>query len=52
MDLESFLERNRLAPIKGDAKLTPRETRAHDQFAREYAEQTRMIRDALLRSAK
>jgi hypothetical protein len=52
MDLESVLERNRLALIKGDAKLTPRETRAHDQFAREYAEQSRMTRDALMGSAK
>jgi hypothetical protein len=52
MDLESLLERNRLALIKTDAALTPRGMRAHDQFAREYAEQTRMTRDALLRSAK
>lgn len=52
MDLASLLERNRLVLIKGDAKLTPRETRAHDQFAREYAEQTRMTRDALMGSAK
>jgi len=52
MDLEFLLERNRRALIKPDASLTPREGRAHDQFAREYAEQTRMTRDALLGSAK
>jgi len=52
MDLEFLLERNRRALIKPDASLTPREGRAHEQFAREYAEQTRMTRDALLGSAK
>jgi hypothetical protein len=52
MDLKSVLERNTLALIKPDAHMTPREARAHDQFAREYAEQTRMTRDALLGSAK
>ncbi len=30
MDLEPLLERNRLALIKGDSKLTPRETRGCD----------------------
>ena len=52
MDLDFLLERNRLALIKPDPSLTPREKRAHDQFAREYAEQARMTRDALLRSGK
>jgi hypothetical protein len=52
MDLNSLLERNRRSLIKPNAALTPREARAQDQFAREYAEQTRMTRDALLRSAK
>ena len=52
MDLESLLERNRRSLTKPDPSLTPREQRAHDQFAREYAEQTRMTRDALLGCAK
>jgi hypothetical protein len=52
MDLNSPLERNRLPLVKTDAALTPRDARAHDQFAREYAEQTRMTRDALLGSPK
>ena len=52
MDLESLLERNRRSLIKPDPTLTPREQRAHDQFAREYAEQSRMTREALLGSAK
>jgi hypothetical protein len=52
MDLQHLLERNRLALTRADSSMTPRETRAHEQFAREYAEQTRMTRDALLGSAK
>jgi hypothetical protein len=52
MDLDLLLERNRLGLINVGAATTPRETRAHDQFAREYAEQTRMTRDALLGSTK
>lgn len=52
MDLNSLLERNRRSLIKPDAALTTREARAHDQFTREYAEQTRMTRDAFLGSAK
>ena len=47
MDLEFLLERNRRALIKPDASLTPREGRAHDQFAREYAEQLGRTREAL-----
>ena len=52
MDLDSLLERNRIALTRPDGPLTPREARAHDQFAREYAEQTRMTRAALLGTAK
>lgn len=52
MDLQSLLERNRRSLTKADPTLNPREQRAHDQFAREYAEQSRMTREALLGSAK
>lgn len=52
MDLESLLKHDSLAPIEPEAQMTPREARARDQFAREYAEQTRMTRDALLGSPK
>ena len=52
MDLESALEANRRSLIKPDPSLSPREKRAHDQFAREYAEQTRLTRAALHGSGK
>lgn len=52
MDLNSLLEQNRLSLLKADPSLTPREKRAHDQFAREYAEQTLLTRAALLGSSK
>ena len=47
MDLESLLDRNRRSLTKADLALTPRERRAHDQFAREYAEQLGRTREAL-----
>jgi hypothetical protein len=52
MDLESLLERNRRSLIEPHPSLTPSEKRAHDQFAREYAEQSRLTRAALLGPAK
>ena len=52
MDLNSLLNRNRRSLLTAPPALTPREKRAHDQFAREYAEQTLMTRAALLGSAK
>jgi hypothetical protein len=52
MDLEFLLERNRRSLIAPNPSLTARERRAHDQFAREYAEQTGLTRAALLGSAK
>jgi hypothetical protein len=45
MDLETLLERNRRSLIQPDRSLTPSEKRAHDQFAREYAGQTRRARE-------
>ena len=47
MDLNKLLERNRRSLIAADPSLSPREQRAHDQFARDYADQTRAVRDAL-----
>lgn len=47
MDLNSLLDRNRRSLVAGDPNLTPREKRAHDQFAREYAEQNLRTRAAL-----
>jgi hypothetical protein len=47
MDLESLLERNRRSLTKPDPSLTPREKRAHDQFARDYAAQSRLTRATL-----
>lgn len=52
MDLESLLGRNRRSLLAEPPSLTAREKRAHDQFAREYAEQTRLTRAALLGPAK
>ncbi|HEX5257362.1 MAG TPA: hypothetical protein VFW35_01130 [Sphingomicrobium sp.] len=52
MDLNSLPERNPPVPTEPGDSLTPREARAYEQFAREHAEQTRMIQDALLGSAK
>jgi hypothetical protein len=52
MDLETLLERNRRSLTRPDPTLTPREQRAHDQFAREYAEQSRMTRAAFFGPAK
>jgi hypothetical protein len=47
MDLNSLLHRHQLSLIAADRSMTPRDKRAHDQFARDYAEQIGMVRDAL-----
>lgn len=47
MDLNSLLHRHQLSLMKADVSLTPREQHAHDQFARDYAEQIGVLRDAL-----
>ena len=52
MDLNNVLRQSRQAPAAEPASLTPRDKRAHDQFTREYAEQTRMTRAALLGSSR
>ena len=52
MDLESLLQQNRRSLLKDESSMTPRERRAHDQFAREYAEQTLLTRAALMGTSK
>jgi hypothetical protein len=47
MDLDALLRRHQLSLIIADRSLTPSEKRAHDQFAREYADQIGIVRDAL-----
>jgi hypothetical protein len=47
MDLNSLLGRHQLSLMIADRSLTPREKRAHEQFARDYAERIHLIRDAL-----
>jgi hypothetical protein len=47
VDLNSLLRRHQLSLMSADSSLTPREKRAHDQFARDYAEQIRSVREAL-----
>lgn len=46
MDLNSLLRRNQLSLIAADRSMTPRDKRAHQQFARDYAEHTHILRDA------
>ncbi|HLO19451.1 MAG TPA: hypothetical protein VK192_03045 [Sphingomicrobium sp.] len=48
MDLNSLLHRHRLSHLIADRFPTPREKRAHDQFAREYADQIHRTRAALV----
>lgn len=47
MDLNKLLHRHQLSLMVADGSLNPREKRAHDQFARDYADQIRAMRDAL-----
>jgi hypothetical protein len=47
MDLNSLLRRHQLSLMVADAALAPDEKRAHDQFARDYAEQIRRTRHSL-----
>jgi hypothetical protein len=52
MDFDKLLRRSRRSLLADASFLTPRENRAHDQFAREYGEQTRLTREALFGPAK
>ena len=47
MDLNSLLRRNQISLMAADTSMTPRDKRAHQQFARDYAEQIQFLRDAL-----
>jgi hypothetical protein len=47
VDLNNLLHRHQLSLINAGQSLPPREKRAHDQFAREYAEQIGRMREAL-----
>ena len=47
MDLNSLLRRHQLSLMAADRSMTPRDKQAHQQFARDYAEHIRIVRDAL-----
>jgi hypothetical protein len=47
MDLNILLRRHQLSLMRADRSMTPRDKRAHEQFARDYAEHINIIRDAL-----
>lgn len=47
MDLNSLLRRHQLSLMRADRSQSPREKRAHEQFAKDYAEQIRVTRDLL-----
>jgi hypothetical protein len=47
MDLNRLLHRHQLSVMNVGRSLSPREKRAHGQFAREYAEQIGSMREAL-----
>jgi hypothetical protein len=47
MDLNSLLGRHQLSLMNVERSMTPRDKRAHEQFARDYAHQIQLVRDAL-----
>lgn len=47
MDLNSLLRRHQLSLMAAERSITPRDKRAHQQFARDYAEQIHSVRDLL-----
>lgn len=47
MDLNSLLRRHQLSLMIAERSMTPRDKRAYEQFARDYADQIRFVRDAL-----
>jgi hypothetical protein len=47
MDLNSLLRRHQLSLMAADRAMTPRDKRAHEQFARDYAEQIDLVRNSL-----
>lgn len=52
MDVISLLCRRQLSFIPEQRFMTPQDKRAHEQFAREYAEQTLLTRAALAERGK
>jgi len=52
MDRISKLCREQLTSIPAQRFMTPQDKRAHEQFAREYAEQTVLTRAALMGDRK
>jgi hypothetical protein len=47
MDLNSLLRRHQLSLMVAERSMTARDKRAHEQFARDYAEQIHFVRAAL-----
>lgn len=47
MDLSVLLRSHQLSLMIAERSMTPRDRRAHEQFARDYAEQIHIVRDAL-----
>jgi hypothetical protein len=47
MDLNSLLRRHQLSLMNAELSMTPGDKRAHEQFARDYADQIGFARDAL-----
>lgn len=47
MGLDSLLRRHQLSLMSADGSMRPRDKRAHEQFARDYAEQIHFVRNAL-----
>ena len=47
MDLNCLLGRHQLSLMAADRTKTTRDKRAHEQFAREFAEQIHLVRAAL-----
>jgi len=47
MGLNSLLSRHQLSLLAAQRSLTPRDRRAHEQFAREYAARIHVVRAAL-----
>ncbi len=47
MDLNSLLRRHQLSLMNVERSMTPRDKRAHEQFARDYADQIHFVREAL-----
>lgn len=47
MDLNSLLRQHQISLMVAPRSMTLRDRRAHEQFARDYAEQIRLVREAL-----